>query len=177
MPYHSNATPGAGAYLPPSSEVAVAKQRQKPLSSSGMPGGPPQRSLSSSSSLSSMGTEASLPLDKVDVGNIPADQQVIVKSLRGAFQYALGRNSTMMYKKKMDDVSKKLGRLLTRLNARDMEASVVQKLVVLGQGIAKGDYETARTITAALGKEVEWESNRHWLQALQRLIDAALTGR
>jgi protein transport protein SEC31 len=177
MSYHTKATLGAGANLPPSSEVAVAKQRQKPASSSGVPGGVPRRSPSTSSSLSSMAAESTLPLDKVDVRNVPGDQLVIVKSLRGAFQYAMGRNSTMMYKKKMDDVSKKLGRLLSQLNAKEIDPGIVAQLGVLATGISKGDYETAKRVTASFNKSVDWESNRYWIQALNRLIDAVLNGR
>jgi hypothetical protein len=177
MSYHANAQLGAGANLPPSSEVAVAKQRQKPLSSSGVPGGAPRRSPSTSSSLSSMASDAALSLDKVDVRNVPADQQIIVKSLRGSFQYALGRNSTMMYKKKMDDVNKKLGRLLAQLNAKELDVNIVALLMELAAGIAKGDYETAKRVTLSLSKSVNWDSNRHWIQALNRLIDAVLNGR
>jgi protein transport protein SEC31 len=177
MSYHANVTPGAGAKLPASSEVAVAKQRAKPLSSSGVPGGEPRRSPSVSSSLSSVATAGSVPMDKVDVSGVPADQQIIVKSLRGSFQYALTCNSATMYKKKMEDVNKKLGRLLWRLNAREVEPPVVARLMVLANGISKGDYETARSVTATLSKELHWETNRSWLQALNRLIDAVLTGR
>lgn len=177
MSYHAKAKVGAGASLPASSEVAVARQRQKPLSSSGVPGGAPRRSPSTSSSLASMGREASIPLDKVDVRNVPADQQVIVKSLRGSFQYAMGRNSTPIFKKKMDDVSKKLGRLLTQLNAKEVDPAIVTKLVYLAQGIGKGDYVRARQVTNDFQKQVDWESNRHWIQALSRLIEAVVTGR
>lgn len=177
MSYHINAQRGAGANLPASSEVAVAKLRQKPVSASGVPGSGPRRSPSVSSSLSSATNENSLPIDKVDVSNIPADQQVIVRSLRGSFQYALGRSTTMMYKKKMDDVSKKLGRLLARLNAKEMDPAIISQLIVLGNGIGNRDYETAKQVTASFSKTVSWEENRHWIQALNRLIDAVLTGR
>lgn len=177
MSYHANAQPGAGASLPPSSEVAVAKQRQKPASSSGVPGGAPRRSPSTSSSLSSMASESALPLDKVDVRNIPKEQQVIVTSLRGSFQYALGRNSTMMFKKKMADVSKKLGRLLAQLNAKEVDAKIVAQLVEMATGIGNRDYETAKRVTLTLSKTVDWESNKHWIQALNRLFDAVISGR
>lgn len=177
MSYHANAQPGAGASLPPSSEVAVAKQRQKPVSSSGVPGGAPRRSPSTSSSLSSMASESALPLDKVDVRSIPKEQQVIVTSLRGSFQYALGRNSTMMFKKKMADVSKKLGRLLAQLNAKELDAKIVAQLVEMATGIGNRDYETAKRVTLTMSKTVHWESNKHWIQALNRLFDAVINGR
>lgn len=176
MTMHARATPGSGASLPPSSEIAVA-ERKKPQGRPKAVGGVPARNMSTSSSLSSMGNEPAVSLEDVVVNNVPADQQVIVQSLRGAYQYALGRNSSMMYKKKMMDVSRKLGRLLFRLNAREVEEPTVRKLVTMAEGIGKGDYDTARVLTNELSKEVDWEANRHWIQAMHRLIDAVLTGR
>lgn len=176
-PFFPNAVSGAGASLPPSSEIAVAKQRMKAPSSSGVPGGMPRRSPSASSSLSSMGTDVTMPIDRVDVSSIPAEQQIIVKALREAFQYVASRSSSMMFKKRCDDISKKLGRLLYRLNARDMEQGIVQKLIIVAQAISKGDFGSARIMTTSLSKEVDWESDRHWIQALHHLIDSALSNR
>lgn len=124
-----------------------------------------------------MASESALPLDKVDVRNIPKDQLVIVTSLRGSFQYALGRNSTMMFKKKMADVSKKLGRLLAQLNAKEVDGKIVAQLVEMATGIGNRNYETAKRVTLSLSKTVHWESNKHWIQALNRLFDAVISGR
>lgn len=176
MPYHTKAKPGSGASLPPSAEVAVDKTRQsRVLSTSGTPGGPPRRSGSTSSSLSALGMETVL-LDKADMSKIPSNQQVIVKSLRGAYSYALNRNRSPIYKKKMDDVSKRLGRLVAGLNAGLVEGAVVELLVEIGMAIEKGNYDQASVVVTTLTKQY-WESNSQWIQGLKRLIDCVLTGR
>lgn len=177
-PYHTKAVPGSGSHLPPSAEVAVAEQRRsKPLSSSGMPGGgPPRRSQSTSSSLSGMsGIEAALPIEKADVSKIPPTQQVIVKSLRGAYMYASKLNSSMMYKKKMDGISKSLGRLLAALNAGAVDAPIVELLVELGRYVEKANYDSASGVVSTLTKR-HWDTNSSWIKALERLIDCVLRG-
>lgn len=176
MSYHAKARPGSGASLPPSAEVAVAEQRRtKPLSSSGTPGGPPRRSTSTSSSLSALGLDTVL-LEKADVSKVPANQQVIVKSLRGAYMYALNQNQAPSYKKKMDDVNKKLGRLVAGLNAGLVEAPVVELLIEVGKSIEKGNYDQATAVVNTLTKQY-WDQNSQWIRGLKRLIDCVLTGR
>lgn len=175
--YHQHAKPGSGHSLPPSAEIAVAEQRrQKPLSVSSTPGGPPRRSHSSSSSLSSIGNEPSAYLDKADVGAVPADQQVIVKSLRGAYAYAQKRNNTLRYRKKMEDVNKKLGRLVIALSKGMIDPEIVPLLINVGQCIEKGNYDSATTVVSTLTRQY-WDNNAQWIQALKRLIDSVLTGR
>lgn len=174
--YHTNAKPGSGASLPPSAEVAVDKMRQsRVLSISGTPSGRPRRSGSTSSSLSALGMETIL-LDKADVSKVPSNQQVIVKSLRGAYMYALNLNRSPIYRKKMDDVSKRLGRLVASLNAGLVEVAVVELLIEIGMAIEKGNYDHATVIVTTLTKQ-HWESNSQWIQGLKRLIDCVLTGR
>ncbi|CAN8073139.1 unnamed protein product [Agarophyton chilense] len=174
--YHSNAIRGSGQSLPPSAEVAVSEtRRSKPLSSSGTPAGPPQRSGSTSSSLSALGIGTVL-LEKADVSKIPPTQQVIVKSLRGSYMYARSLSEVPRYKKKMDDVSKKLGRLLAALNNGLIDAPVVELLVVLSRAVEKGNYDEASVVVSTLTKK-HWDSNSQWIQGLKRLIECVLTGR
>eukprot|EP00178_Gracilaria_changii_P003292 TRINITY_DN1483_c0_g1_i1.p1 TRINITY_DN1483_c0_g1~~TRINITY_DN1483_c0_g1_i1.p1 ORF type:complete len:1281 (+),score=178.68 TRINITY_DN1483_c0_g1_i1:138-3980(+) len=176
MSYHSNAKRGSGQNLPPSAEVAVSEtRRSKPLSSSGTPAGPPRRSGSTSSSLSALGIGTVL-LEKADVSKIPQTQQVIVKSLRGSYMYARSLNEAPRYKKKMDDVSKKLGRLLAALNNGLIEAPIVELLVTLSRSVEKGNYDEASVVVSTLTKKY-WDANSQWIQGLKRLIECVLTGR
>lgn len=175
-PYHANARPGSGATLPPSAEVAVAEtRRSKPISSSGTPGGPPRRTNSTSSSLSALGIETVL-LEKADTSKVPPNQQVIVKSLRGSYMYARSRSDAPRYKKKMDDVSKRLGKLVAALNNGLLEAPVVDLLINFGQVVENGSYNEASVVVSKLTKQ-HWDSNSQWIQGLKRLIDCVLTGR
>lgn len=174
--YHARARPGSGASLPPSAEVAVAEQRRsRPMSSSGTPGGPPRRSTSTSSSLSALGSETVL-LEKADVSKVPANQQVIIKSLRGAYMYALNQNSSPIYRRKMDDANKKLGRLAAGLNAGLLDPPIVELLIEIGNAIEKGNYDQATTVVKTLKKQY-WDQNSQWILGLHRLIDCVLTGR
>lgn len=176
MPYHSKARTGSGAMLPPSAEVAVAEgRRNKPLSSSGTPGGLPKRSTSTSSSLSALGIETVL-LEKADVGKIPANQQVIVKALRGSYMYARSLSEAPRYRKKMDDVSKRLGRLLAGLNNGLIAEPVVELLITFATYVTQANYDQASVVVSQLTKQY-WDSSSQWIQGLKRLIDCVLTGR
>ncbi len=176
--YHVKAKPGDGQRLPPSAEVAVFEERRnkQQYTLPGAPSGPPRRSHSSSSSLSSVGSEPTPHLDKADPNSVPSEQQVVVKSLRGAYSYAVKRNNSMMYKKKMDDVNKKLGRLVVSLNKGAIESTVIPHLIQIGQFIEKGKYDSASGVVGTLMSQ-HWDNNSQWIQALKRLIDCVLNGR
>lgn len=176
MPYHARARPGQGAGLPPSSEIAVAETRRtKPISSSGTPGGPPRRSASTSSSLSALGID-STALDKADSAKVPANQQIIVKSLRGSYTYAVERSQAPRYKRKIDDVNKRLGKLVAALNNQLLDQAVVDLLIEFAQAVEKANYHEASSVIQTLTKN-HWDSNSQWIQGLKRLIDCIVTGR
>lgn len=122
-----------------------------------------------------MGTEAAF-LDKADTSSVPAEQQVIVKALRGAYSYAAKRSTTVMYRKKMENVNKKLGPLVGALNKGTMDTQIVQLLIEMGTFIEKGKYDSASTVVTRLQKE-HWDNNSQWIQGLKRLIACVLTGR
>lgn len=157
--FHLNAHKGAGAKLPESSEIVVAKLREKA-------GGV----LVSTKAVS-------LPIDEVDTSGIPDDQQVIVRALRGSYQTAVGMRTDKMHKKKMEDVSKKLGLLLSQLDTGEVEDSVILQVISAGALIESGDFEGARQLAKAFSKTVSWDDNRHWIQALNRLLDVVVSGR
>lgn len=90
--------------------------------------------------------------------------------------YALNQNPSPTYKKKMDDVSKKVGRLVAGLNAGLIEAPVVELLIDVGKAIEKGNYDQATSVVNTLTKQ-HWDQNSQWIRGLKRLIDCVLTGR
>lgn len=175
--YYTKAIKGQGANLPPSAEVAVRKLREaRAPSSSGTPGGP-RRSASSSSSLSSLVTET-VYLDKIDASKIVGNELMIVKTLRSAFKQAQSRNHSGMYRKKMDDINKRLGKLVAGLNAGIVDKETVDKLVTLVNALEKSDFQAANSLLTSISKEKEyWEHNRHWIQGLKWLVECVLTGR
>eukprot|EP00173_Palmaria_palmata_P000552 Plantae.Rhodophyta-Palmaria_palmata.ctg12590.p1 GENE.Plantae.Rhodophyta-Palmaria_palmata.ctg12590~~Plantae.Rhodophyta-Palmaria_palmata.ctg12590.p1 ORF type:complete len:188 (-),score=21.40 Plantae.Rhodophyta-Palmaria_palmata.ctg12590:447-1010(-) len=156
--FHLNAQEGAGAKLPESSEVVVAKLREK-------------------AGVAVSSKAVSLPIDEVDTSGIPDDQQVIVRALRGSYRTAVGLRTDKMHKKKMKDVSKKLGLLLSQLDAGEVEDSIIIRVLNAATLIESGDFEGARQLAKAFSKTVSWDDNRHWIQALNRLLDVVVSGR
>lgn len=122
-----------------------------------------------------MGTDQAF-LDKADVSSVPADQVVIVKALRGAYSYAAKRSTAVMYRKKMENVNKKLGPLVAALNKGGVDAKIVSHLIEMGQFIEKGKYDSASAVVTTLQKD-HWDNNSQWIQGLKRLIACVLTGR
>eukprot|EP00172_Hildenbrandia_rubra_P000174 Plantae.Rhodophyta-Hildenbrandia_rubra.ctg10776.p1 GENE.Plantae.Rhodophyta-Hildenbrandia_rubra.ctg10776~~Plantae.Rhodophyta-Hildenbrandia_rubra.ctg10776.p1 ORF type:complete len:1215 (-),score=218.30 Plantae.Rhodophyta-Hildenbrandia_rubra.ctg10776:143-3787(-) len=173
IPQSFRGKPGANMRLPPSAEVAVAESRaRKPQSSSGMPGGRGHQRSTSSSSISSIGGDPNVTIEKVETSKIPADKQVIVRSLRGAYMYTAKLNNSPLYKRKMDDISKKVGKLLYQINVGALDAVIVDLLVDIGRVLEKGDYDAASKVVAKLTRDY-WEGNGSWIQSLKRLFDSA----
>lgn len=198
-PFNPNARVRAGGdggrpRLPPSAEVAGVVR--KPAGAPGAPGAPPvgmSRSSSASSALGALsvaGSDAaggggsgvkltSLPavaVDAADVSAVPREQAAIPRALCGSFSYTAQLSSTPVFRRKMDDVSRKLGRLLLALNAGILEAAVVAHLLRLAGALEKGDYDEAASVVQVLTRE-HWDEHGSWIQALQRLIQSARTGR
>lgn len=90
--------------------------------------------------------------------------------------YALNQNPSPTYKKKMDDVNKKVGRLVAGLNAGLIEAPVVELLIEVGKAIEKGNYDQATAVVDTLTKQ-HYDQNARWILGLKRLINCVLTGR
>lgn len=175
--YHANARPGSGQSLPPSAEVAVFEERRsKAMSQAATHGTMPRRSQSNSSSLSSMSNEPVPVLEKVDPSSVSAEHQIIVKSLRNAYAHAVKRSTSTMYRKKMEDINKKLGRLVASLGKGSVDPNVVPLLVELTQFMDKGKFDSASGVVATLMHKY-WDSNSQWIQALKRLCDSILHGR
>lgn len=167
---------GMGFNLPPSAEIAVEKLRQTRASSaSGTPGGPPKRSASASSSLSALVTET-VYLDKADVSKIGQNEIVIVKALRNALSQARAINQSGIHRRKMDDVNKRLGKLVAGLNAGVVDRDIVQKLELIAKALEKSNYQVIHSMVAELSKQY-WDTNRQWIQGLKWLVDAVVSGR
>lgn len=170
--FYAKARQGAGAKLPPSAEVAVAEQRrERAPSSSGTPGGPPRRSTSVSSSISALVTET-VYLDKMDTTKLTGNSASIVKSLRACLTQARAANpSSGMYRRKMEDINKRLGKLAAGLSSGVVEADVVEKLVKICKAVDSQQLQEARQMLAVMSKEY-WDTSRAWLQGLGWLLDS-----
>jgi len=80
-----------------------------------------------------------------------------------------------MYRRKMEDMSKKLGLLLQRLNAQSIGPNEVQLLQELSMALDQADYNSALGYVRKLTTE-SWDENHLWILALKRLIESAMTG-
>lgn len=199
VPFNPNARARVGGdggrpRLPPSAEVAGVVR--KPAGAPGGPGAPPvgmSRSSSASSALGALSVAgsdaaggggggaklASLPavaVDAADVSAVPREQAAIPRALCGSFAYTAQLSSTPVFRRKMDDVSRKLGRLLSALNAGIVDAAVIAHLLRLAGALEKGDYDEAASVVQVLTRE-HWDEHGSWIQALQRMIQSARTGR
>lgn len=107
---------------------------------------------------------------------VPREQAAIPRALCGSFAYTAQLSSTPVFRRKMDDVSRKLGRLLSALNAGIVDAAVIAHLLRLAGALEKGDYDEAASVVQVLTRE-HWDEHGSWIQALQRMIQSARTGR
>lgn len=169
--YHLKARHGSGANLPPSSEVAVLKSRQ----ARDVSGGLSQRT-NSASSLSTSGSEVVL-LDKIDISRFGATETSIVQALRKVQANALGLNQTGIYRRKMDTINKRLGRLAADLGAGVIDAEVIKLLSGLAKSAESGNYPEANAVVVALSKQSRAQNRSPWIQCLKWLFDCAQTGR
>jgi len=120
--------------------------------------------------------EPNIGIDEVDVSNVPPSQMAIVSSLRDTFKKVSAMNPSPVFKKKMDDVSKKLGKLLYRLNRGDFDEAVISKLMQLSAALSAGNPDGAAEMVKKLTVD-HWDQNSLWILALKRLVEASKSGK
>ncbi|GJY17220.1 transport protein Sec31 homolog B-like protein isoform X1 [Tanacetum coccineum] len=115
-----------------------------------------------------------------DVSNVPAHQRPVIITLTRLFtetSEALGGSHAVPAKKReIDDNSKKLGMLFTKLNSSDISKNASEKLVQLCQALDHGDFPTALKIQTALTTS-DWDECSFWLATLKRMIKIRQTAR
>ena len=150
--------------LPPSAEVAgiVGQNARRPTSatSQGNDGANAQLAV--------------VKIDQADTSSIPLEQQAIARSLISTYGYAQGLNASQRYKDKLDDMSKKLGLLLQRLNSQMVGEKEVALLLQLSNALDMADYGAANNVVKKLTTE-SWDENHQWILALKRLVDSVMT--
>ncbi|KAA8494927.1 Protein transport protein SEC31-like B [Porphyridium purpureum] len=150
-------TPTGGRRLPQSAEVAGLVQSQNE-----------RRPVTVK--------EPSVTIEEADVSSVPAEQMAIVQGLRQAVSHAAALNSTGIYAKKMDDLSRRLGKLLQMLNRGELSESIIGKLSELCTALGGGDLVRVGDVIKRLTAE-NWENNAAWIMALKRLVEMLKTGR
>ncbi|GKE02495.1 transport protein Sec31 homolog B-like protein isoform X1, partial [Tanacetum coccineum] len=85
-----------------------------------------------------------------DVTNVPAQQRPVIGTLTRLFNETSealgGSNAAPAKKREIDDNSKKIGALFTKLNSGDISKNAAEKLVQLCQSLDRGDFATALKI-------------------------------
>eukprot|EP00184_Porphyridium_aerugineum_P002778 CAMPEP_0184699288 /NCGR_PEP_ID=MMETSP0313-20130426/5615_1 /TAXON_ID=2792 /ORGANISM="Porphyridium aerugineum, Strain SAG 1380-2" /LENGTH=1325 /DNA_ID=CAMNT_0027158357 /DNA_START=115 /DNA_END=4092 /DNA_ORIENTATION=+ len=119
--------------------------------------------------------ESVVGIDEADVSQVPANQKVIVNSLRDCFNRVNSMNQSPVFKKKMDDVSKKMGRFLVRLNRGEFDENVIAKLMDLSNALNSMNLDAALEVVKRLTAD-HWDQNSLWILALKRLVESAKTG-
>eukprot|EP00735_Rhodelphis_limneticus_P004984 TRINITY_DN1665_c0_g1::TRINITY_DN1665_c0_g1_i1::g.17806::m.17806 TRINITY_DN1665_c0_g1::TRINITY_DN1665_c0_g1_i1::g.17806 ORF type:complete len:1147 (-),score=366.04,sp/Q8L611/SC31B_ARATH/34.52/0.0,WD40/PF00400.27/8.4,WD40/PF00400.27/0.0072,WD40/PF00400.27/0.11,WD40/PF00400.27/48,WD40/PF00400.27/3e-05,WD40/PF00400.27/31,Sec16_C/PF12931.2/5.7e-09,Sec16_C/PF12931.2/1.5e+02,SRA1/PF07304.6/6.9e-10,Med15/PF09606.5/0.15 TRINITY_DN1665_c0_g1_i1:221-3661(-) len=153
---------GGGA-RPAVAATAQPVQTMKPV------GAAPAAAPSAASSVPASSAGANI---NMDTSSAPADLQPIISTLRALFEQCSNACRSEMDKRKMQDVSKKLALLFTRLVVRDISESAINKLHAIRQAIEAGDLGMALQYQVALTTE-DWDENSQWIVAIKRLIDTA----
>ncbi|KAJ8907166.1 hypothetical protein NDN08_003648 [Rhodosorus marinus] len=163
MPMNLSGRTGAASKLPPSAEVAG-------IVAAGT------RSLKTESSQASdaRGTMSQkiVSIDDADTSSVPPDHQQIVSSLRRTYGYVQSLQSSRSYQIKVEDIGKKLGGLLQKLNEGLLGGDVVMELLELCDALERTDYPHAYSVITRLTKGDAWdEIGRGPIMALRRLLD------
>ncbi|GAB4828035.1 Protein transport protein Sec31B [Ancistrocladus abbreviatus] len=112
-------------------------------------------------------------IQTVDTSNVPVHQRPVIATLTRLFNEtseALGGSRANAAKKReIEDNSRKLGALFSKLNSGDISKNAAEKLVQLCQALDNGDYGTALQIQVLLTTS-EWDECNFWLATLKRMI-------
>lgn len=103
---------------------------------------------------------------------MPEQYKPVVATLTRLYDTVAPTQKTLMAKRKLEDVNKKVGALFERLNQNDISAQASEKLVRLCQALDQGDYNTAGQYHVALTSS-DWDENGIWIVAVKRLMDTA----
>ncbi|CAL0304359.1 unnamed protein product [Lupinus luteus] len=108
-----------------------------------------------------------------DTSKVPVHQAPIVTTLTRLFNEtseALGGSRANPAKRReIEDNSKRLGGLFSKLNSGDISKNAADKLLQLCQALDNGDFGTALQIQVLL-TTTEWDECQSWLGSLKRMI-------
>jgi len=114
-------------------------------------------------------------LTNADVSKVPSNYTTVVNTLRAFYSHCLTLNQQPIYRRKLEDVNRKLGQLVTKMNNGELEEAVGNKLIELCKMLGQGNYDGASKVQVVLTQQ-HWEGNSSWIIALKRLIEAGKTG-
>ncbi|GJQ12043.1 hypothetical protein GpartN1_g3834.t1 [Galdieria partita] len=114
-------------------------------------------------------------LSVADISRVPSNYKLVVDTLRAFYSHCQSLNQQPIYKRKLDDVNRKLGQLVTKLNNGEVNDEIGSKLIELCKMLGQGNYDGASKVQVVLTQQ-HWEGNSSWIIALKRLIEAGKTG-
>ncbi|XP_010938544.1 protein transport protein SEC31 homolog B isoform X1 [Elaeis guineensis] len=116
----------------------------------------------------------------VDTSNVPAELRPVITTLTKLYHEtseALGGSRANPSKKReIEDNSRKIGALFSKLNSGDISPNAASKLGQLCQALDGGDYAGALHIQVLLTTS-DWDECNFWLAALKRMIKTRQTVR
>jgi len=177
QPPQSSAAPPPNIFQPhpqpPQSHPPSAPTAGPAPPTSAHSGQPPQ--APSSTGGSSGGGAAppapSVTITTADTSNVAPDMQPVVQTLLNVYNRCASAATQRQAKLKIEDVSKRVGQLFQKLNARDVSPAVCEKLSHLCQALAHGDFKTATDIQVQL-TTTDWDEHGTWIVGVKRLIEA-----
>jgi len=98
------------------------------------------------------------------------DAQPVIQIVSGLIAKCNAYQLLPIDKRKLDDVEKRIGILVTKLSSGEIAAAVFEKLLRMCQALAAGDARTAGDLQVQIAT-TDWVDNGHWLMGLKRLIE------
>eukprot|EP00249_Psilotum_nudum_P022019 c28342_g1_i1 orf=734-3148(-) len=149
----------------------LAPQQQQSIMTPAMQ---PQSPTANSGAVPLQPTAAPVPtIHTVNTSNVAAEFKPVIGTLMKLYNETSealgGARANHAKKREIDDNSKKLGALFTKLNSGDISANAASKLIQLCQHLDAGDYSTALHIQVGLTTS-DWDECSFWLAALKRMI-------
>ncbi|WOK96042.1 hypothetical protein Cni_G04749 [Canna indica] len=115
-----------------------------------------------------------------DTSNVPAGLKPVVTTLTRLFNETSaalgGPNANPAKKREIEDNSRKIGALFSKLNSGDISPNASAKLVQLCQALDAGDFAGALHIQVVLTTS-DWDECNFWLAALKRMIKTRQSAR
>uniref|UniRef100_A0A7S1XF25 Uncharacterized protein n=1 Tax=Compsopogon caeruleus TaxID=31354 RepID=A0A7S1XF25_9RHOD len=112
----------------------------------------------------------------VDVKGVAPEDRVIVTVLRKCYEDTCAMSHSPNFRKKMDDVSRRLGRLLERLNTKALTPPFIERLHRLCDAISNSAWVDAKLMITSMIKE-HYDDHQTEIMGLRYLLDSAMTGR
>jgi hypothetical protein len=108
----------------------------------------------------------------VDIGSLPVMPKQVATTLQRIYAECAKRAVGGLERKKIQDIDRKLGMLLTRMKQGDVSADAIAKLHRLCSELEQHHLPEAHATHTELTRE-HYDGNSAWIMALKRLLEVA----